>query len=100
MRITTGPGAATEFRFLSVPAMNARFSLGSPSFPRLRAGTVEAPCDGIVERVVRGVNDVGRDPDRVPSFARAVGALDHHAGNGAGAGVGGEDAHLVIDQPH
>ena len=43
---------------------------------------------------------LGETPTVRPALALAVGALDHHARDRAGAGVGRQDADLVVDQPH
>ena len=53
-----------------------------------------------MQRVVGGVDHVGRDPDRRPAPAAIVGALDDHPGDRRGAGLGRQDAHLVVGKVH
>src|SRR3546814_10743662 len=47
---------------------------------------VELVGDRVGKGVEGGVDDIGGNADRRPAPARAVGALDHHAGHGVGAG--------------
>src|SRR5512134_554629 len=60
----------------------------------------ELPGDGVIQRLVGGVDDVGADADRAPALAGLVGAFDHDAGDGFGAGLRRQDADLEIHQPH
>src|SRR5258708_24568731 len=65
-RMIAGPPLETRRRW-SVPAMLSP----APAAPELVG-------DAVVERVVGGVDDVGRDADRRPRAARCGAALDHH----------------------
>src|SRR5688500_6480431 len=59
----------------------------------------QLPGDRVVQRLVRGVDDVAADADGAPALAGLVGALDHDARDRFGAGLRRQDAHLEIDQP-
>src|SRR5215211_1162472 len=66
-----------------------------------RCGSLFAWLECVLERVdkglPRGLDDVLRDSDRAP-FALTVGGVEEDAGNGAGAVVLVEDAHLVVGE--
>src|ERR1700732_3236275 len=72
--------------------------MGAPSPDRSRgsARLHQLGDDGIYQRLKRGINDVGRDPDRGPALAALVPALDQHARHRLGAAV--EDAHPVVGE--
>src|SRR6185437_16285017 len=71
-------------------------SLSSSLLLCARAIAKQFVADRVAERLERRIDDVGRDADRRPAVAGAVGTFDHHAGHGLGAAR--EDTHLVVDE--
>src|SRR5262245_28859216 len=63
---------------------------------RRRAGPHELVDDRIHQRLERGADDVGRDPDRGPALPSLVLALDQDARHRLGAAI--ENAHAVVGQ--
>src|ERR1700733_15290135 len=62
------------------------------------AGAEEFVGEAVVEGVEGGGEDVGGDAYRRRDVAALVRRLDHHAGDGAGAVLGREDADLVVGE--
>ena len=54
--------------------------------------------DRVDQRLEGRVDDIGRNADRRPAFALAVGAFDEHARHRVGAAL--KHAHAIIDEPH
>src|SRR5882672_2341206 len=77
-----------------------RLSLRRAGAHQGRAVAEKLPGDAVVQSVERSIDDIRGYADRAPALAMVIGALDHHARDRAGAGVGREYADFIVDQPH
>src|SRR3546814_6418810 len=74
------------FFFKQKPAYEMRISDWGSDVCSSDLVAVELVGDRVGKGVEGSVDDIGGNADRRPAPARAVGALDHHAGHGVGAG--------------